>query len=108
MSGGAPIPGLELATSSSAASDALAQGSDQVTDLLSDLNASQASGPVETLRGNVNVATGKQDDGFFKDNAPAARRTKTAPGGTMQMALWIGAAVVGGYFGWRAYKRWRA
>ena len=108
MSSGAPIPGLELATSSSAASDALAQGSDQVTDLLSDLTASQASGVVETARGNVNVATGKQDDGFFEGNAPAARRTKTGTGGTMQMALLIGGAVVVGYFGWRAYKRWRA
>ena len=107
MSGGATIPGVELAPSSSAASDALTQGSDQVTDLLSDLNASQASGAVETQKGNVNVSTGKKDDAFFKDNAPAARRTKTETGGTMQMALWIGGAVVVGYFGWWTYKRWR-
>ena len=107
MSSGAQIPGLELATSSSAASDALAQGSDQVTDLLSDLTASQQSGAVETPRGNVNIATGQQDDGFFERNAPAARRNKTATGGNMRMALWIGGAVVVGYVGWTAYKRWR-
>jgi len=114
MSGSAPIPGLDLATSSSAASDAMAQGSDQVTDLLSDLNASQASGAVQTDSGNVNVATGKRNDGFFEDNAAAARRNKTATattatatGSAMKTVMWIGGAVVVGYFGWLAYKRWR-